>query len=78
MESGILDQFLHYGWIALQVIGATSLVGILGFLTAYYAFPPDLTVEDVRDKSKHNFESRLVVKKIDWGQIKVSGCEVPL
>lgn len=59
-----MDQLIHYGGIALQIFGATSILGIIGFLTAYYAFPPNLSVEEVKDKSTHNFESRLVVKNI--------------
>ncbi len=64
MNPEILEQFLHYGSIALQVFGATSILGIIAFLTAYYAFPPNLSIEEVKDKTKHNYESRLVVKNI--------------
>ena len=64
MEPTLIDQFLSYGAIALQIFGATSLLGIIGFLTAYYAFPPNLSIEEVKDKTKHNFESRLVLKNI--------------
>ena len=60
----LLDQLLQYGGIALQIFGATSLVGIIGFLTAYYAFPPNLSIEEVKDKTKHNFESRLIIRNI--------------
>lgn len=48
----------------MQIFGATSIVGIIGFLTAYYAFPPNLSIEEIKDKTKHNFESRLVLKNI--------------
>jgi hypothetical protein len=64
MNSEILDQLLNYGAIALQVFGATSILGIIGFLTAYYAFPPNLSIEEVKDKTKHSFESRLIIKNI--------------
>lgn len=64
MSPEVVDQLLHYGSIALQVFGATSIVGVIGFLTAYYAFPPNLSIEEVKDKTKHNFESRLIVKNI--------------
>jgi hypothetical protein len=64
MSPEIIDQLLGYGSIALQVFGATSILGIIGFLTAYYAFPPNITIEEVKDKTKNNFESRLVVKNI--------------
>ena len=64
MNPEIIEQLLHYGWVALQIFGATSILGIIGFLTAYYAFPPNLAIEEVLDKSKHNFESRLLIKNI--------------
>lgn len=64
MSPEIIDQLLGYGSIALQLFGATSILGIIGFLTAYYAFPPNITIEEVKDKIKNNFESRLVVKNI--------------
>lgn len=59
-----LSQFMHYGVIALQVFGVTSILGVIGFLTAYYAFPPNISLDEVKDKSKNNFESRLVLKNI--------------
>jgi hypothetical protein len=46
MSPELIDQLLHYGGIALQVFGATSILGIIGFLTAYYAFPPNLSIEE--------------------------------
>lgn len=64
MNPELIEQLLYYGGIALQVISATSILGIIGFLTAYYAFPPNLSIEEVKDKTKHNFESRLVLKNI--------------
>jgi hypothetical protein len=58
-------QHLKDGWlIALQFFGVASLAGCLAFLAAYYAFPPNLTVEEVKDKGKFNFESRLIVRNI--------------
>ena len=33
-------------------------------MAAYYGFPPNLTVEEVKDKGSHNFESRLVIRNI--------------
>jgi hypothetical protein len=64
MSPETAEQFLNYGSIALQIFGATSILGIIGFLTAYYAFPPNLSIEEVKDKTKHNFESRLIIKNI--------------
>lgn len=64
MNPDYFEQFLHYGSIALQIFGATSVLGILGFLTAYYAFPPNLSIDEVKDKLNFNFESRLVLKNI--------------
>jgi hypothetical protein len=48
----------------LQIVGITSLLGVMAFLTAYYAFPPNLSVEEGKYKGKHNFESRLIVQNI--------------
>ncbi len=64
MSPETLEQLINYGSIVLQIFGATSILGIIGFLTAYYAFPPNLSIEEVKDKTKHNFESRLVIKNI--------------
>jgi hypothetical protein len=64
MSPDIMDQLLSYGFVALQVFGVTSILGAIGFLTAYYAFPPNLTIEEVKDKTKNNFESRLVIRNI--------------
>lgn len=64
MNPEITEQILHYGLLALQVFGATSILGLISFLTAYYAFPPNLAIEEVIDKGKHNFESRLLIKNI--------------
>lgn len=50
--------------IALKIIGVGSILGGLGFLTAWYAFPPNLSIEEVKDKGKHNYESRLLIKNI--------------
>jgi hypothetical protein len=60
----LLEQLIEYGGVALQLFGATSLIGMIGFLTVYYAFPPNLSIEEVKDKTKHNYESRLVLKNI--------------
>jgi hypothetical protein len=46
----------------LQIIGVPSLIA--GGLIAYYAFPPNLSVEEGKYKGKHNFESRLIVQNI--------------
>lgn len=64
MSPELIDQFLHYGGIVLQVFGVTSILGVISFLTAYYAFPPNISIEEVKDKIKYNFESRLVLKNI--------------
>ena len=64
MSAEVVNQLLHYGSIALQIFGATSILGVIGFLTAYYAFPPNLSIEEVKDKTRHNFESRLAIKNI--------------
>lgn len=64
MSPETIEQLLHYGILALQVFGITSVMSIIGFLTAYYAFPPNLSIEEVKDKTKHNFESRLIIKNI--------------
>lgn len=64
MSPETIEQLVHYGILALQVFGITSIMGIIGFLTAYYAFPPNLSIEEVKDKTKHNFESRLIIKNI--------------
>lgn len=64
MNPEVIDQLLSYGGVALQIFGATSLLGAIGFLTAYYAFPPNITIDEVKDKTKNNFESRFVVKNI--------------
>ncbi len=64
MSPEAIEQFLHYGSVVLQFVGATSVLGVIGFLTAYYAFPPNLSIDEVKDKTKHNYESRLVIKNI--------------
>lgn len=48
----------------LAGVGITSVTAGLAFLVAYYAFPPNVSVEEVKDKGSHNFESRLVIKNI--------------
>ena len=64
MSLEMIAQLLHDGTNVLQFFGAASLIGIIGFFTAYYAFPPNLSIEEIKDKTKHNFESRLIVKNI--------------
>ncbi len=59
-----MPELLDACLVVLQILGVTSLTGALAFLAAYYAFPPNLTVEEVKDKGKHNFESRLVIRNI--------------
>jgi hypothetical protein len=39
--------------IALKIFGAVSFLGIIGFLVACYALPPNLSIEEVKDKTKH-------------------------
>lgn len=47
----------------LKALGATSVLGIIGLLTAWIAFPPELVIEGVVDKSKaFNSESKIKVK----------------
>ena len=60
----MMQNFLDASLVVLQILGVTSLASALAFLAAYYAFPPNLTVEEVKDKGKHNFESRLVIRNI--------------
>ena len=64
----MLQEIIQQIWQAtmpiLAGVGITSLTAAFAFLVAYYAFPPNLSVEEVKDKGKHNFESRLVVRNI--------------
>ena len=47
----------------LQVLGASSVVGGLGLYSAWLAFPPELVIEAVVDKSKSfNSESKIKIK----------------
>lgn len=48
----------------LQIVGGFSIAGVLGLIAAWYAFPPNLSVEEVRDKTASNFESRLCIRNI--------------
>jgi hypothetical protein len=64
MNADTVQLVLDAGPVALKFLGGISLVGVMAFVTAYYAFPPNLTVEEVKDKSKHNFESRLIIRNI--------------
>ncbi len=54
---------LQISLLILQFLGATSLVGFLGLYTAWLAFPPELLIEAVVDKSKaFNSESKIKIK----------------
>lgn len=65
MTQELLQQAWQISWPILQVLGITSLTGGFAFLVAYHALPPNITVKEVKDKSsKHNFESRLIIKNI--------------
>ena len=47
----------------LKILGATSVLGIVGLLSAWLAFPPELVIEGVVDKSKaFNSESKIKIK----------------
>jgi hypothetical protein len=49
----------------LKLLGATTVTGFLGLWTAWIAFPPELVIEAVTDKSKKfNSESRIKIKNI--------------
>ncbi len=58
-DPSILDVSLTiFKWL-----GATSLVGVLGLFSAWLAFPPELVIEGVVDKSKaFNSESKMKIK----------------
>lgn len=64
MEPEVANSLVTYGVIALKIFGATSVLGALGFFAAYYAFPPNLSIVEVKDKGKVNYESRLIFKNI--------------
>jgi hypothetical protein len=64
MNADTVQLVLDAGSVVLKFLGGISLVGAMAFVTAYYAFPPNLTVEEVKDKGKHNFESRLIIRNI--------------
>jgi len=56
-------NILHISLSILQYLGATSLVGFLGLYSAWLAFPPELVIEGVVDKSKtFNSESKIKIK----------------
>ncbi len=47
----------------LKYLGATSVVGVFGLFSAWLAFPPELVIEGVVDKSKSfNSESKMKIK----------------
>jgi hypothetical protein len=49
--------------VILQLLGVTSLAGFLALYAAWLAFPPELVIEAVVDKSKKfNSESRIKIK----------------
>jgi len=48
----------------ITIISSLSLMGIMGFLVAYYAFPPNISIEETKDKIDQNLESRFVIKNI--------------
>lgn len=64
MDLEIGQQILDVGIFILKIVGITSVLGVFGLLAAYYAFPPNLSLEEIRDKSKNNFESRILIKNI--------------
>ena len=64
MGPEIGQLILDVGLVLLKFLGATSLLGLIVMVAAYYAFPPNLSLEEIKDKGKINFESRLVVKNI--------------
>lgn len=65
MSPELIQQAWQLLVLVLQGIGITSLLGMLAFLVAYYALPPNLSVVEVKDKNKnHNFESRLIIKNL--------------
>lgn len=64
MTAGALDSVLDIGVLVLQIVGATSLLGVFAFLTAWYALPPNLSIEEVKKKGRFNFESRLSIRNI--------------
>jgi len=50
--------------VVLKFLGVTSVFGALSVLVAYYAFPPNLSIVETKNKGSINFESRFVVKNI--------------
>jgi hypothetical protein len=59
VNSFLMDWSLYL----LGLLGVTSLTGFLGLYAAWIAFPPELVVESVVDKSKKfNSESRIKLK----------------
>jgi hypothetical protein len=64
MDPESYKKFITFGKVFLQIVGVTSIFGLIGIVTAYYALPPNLAIEEVKDKGKYNFESRFVVKNI--------------
>ena len=49
---------------AISIISSISIVSIMGGLVAYYAFPPNISIEETKDKINQNLESRFVIKNI--------------
>lgn len=57
----------------LQWLGVTSLAGAVGFWSTWAAFPPELVIESVTDKSKTSpIETRLKVK--NTGKLPAWNC----
>lgn len=46
------------------LLGSLSLLGFMTFLVAYYALPPNISIEETKDKINQNLESRFVIKNI--------------
>ncbi|RJS92031.1 hypothetical protein [Salinisphaera sp. Q1T1-3] len=64
MGEEYVSTFIEYSLFLLKILGATSLLGLMGFVTAYYALPPNLAIAEIKDKGQFNFESRLQVENI--------------
>jgi len=65
MFQELSPEILQTGQSILKFLGATTVSGFLGLWGAWIAFPPELVIEAVSDKSKKfNLESRLKIKNI--------------
>lgn len=57
------QELLEGSTTLLQWLGATSLLSAIGLYSAWLAFPPELVIDAVVDKSKKsNSESRIKIK----------------